>query len=60
MDVFIMNRNDHSVPIKIIKGDKEKVFDLPYIVDNQVWFQIFKDAKEHRVEWVSLDIKISR
>lgn len=55
-----MNRNDHSVPIKIIKGDKEKVFDLPYIVDNQVWFQIFKDAKEHRVEWVSLDIKISR
>ena len=50
-----MNRNDYSVEIKIIKDDSEKSFNLPFLSDDQVWFQLFK-FKESDVRSVEIVI----
>jgi hypothetical protein len=36
-----MNRKDFSVEVKIIESEKEKTFDIPIIMNNEIWFQIF-------------------
>jgi hypothetical protein len=37
-----MNRKDFSVEIKIIdpQSKKEKIFDVPMLCDNIIWFQL--------------------
>jgi hypothetical protein len=42
MDITIMNRKDFSVEIKIIdpQSKKEKIFDVPMLCDNIIWFQL--------------------
>jgi len=56
-----MNRIDYSIEVKIIKDDKEKVFNLPFVCDNQVWFQIFKaQGLGHSFEVPIAGVKIKR
>jgi len=42
MDIITMNRKDFSVEIKIIdpQSKKEKIFDVPMLCDNIIWFQL--------------------
>ena len=61
MVIISMNRIDYSIEVKIIKDDKEKVFNLPFVCDNQVWFQIFKaQGLGHSFEVPIAGVKIKR
>jgi len=44
-----MNRKDFSVEVKIIESEKEKTFDIPIIMNNEIWFQIFMTQDRHAV-----------
>jgi hypothetical protein len=37
-----MNRTNFSVEIIITKDGKEKIFNVPFLCDNQVWLQLFE------------------
>jgi hypothetical protein len=55
-------KEDFSIEIKITKDGKEKIFNLPWMVDNQVWSQVFKtsvDVLEHTVEIPGYGIKLT-
>jgi hypothetical protein len=43
MDFTTMNRIDFSVEIKIVKDEKEKRFDLPFLCDDLLWLQLFNE-----------------
>lgn len=48
-----VNRTEYAIEIKITKDGKEKTFNLPWMVDDQVWGQIFKPdvmPLEHTVD----------
>ena len=61
MDITIMNRIDYSVEVKIVKDGKEKVFNVPFVCDNQVWFQLFKaPGLGHSVEIPVSGVTIQR
>jgi hypothetical protein len=48
-----VNKAEYSIEIKITKDGKEKTFNLPWMVDDQVWGQMFKPditPLEHTVE----------
>jgi hypothetical protein len=54
-----MNRIDHSVEIVVVRDNIEKRVNLPFICDDQLWFQIFKTATTNRtVSIPALDITI--
>jgi hypothetical protein len=56
-----MNRIDYSIEVKIVRPDKEKVFNIPFVCDNQVWFQIFKaEGLGHSFEVPIANVKLKR
>jgi hypothetical protein len=57
-----VNRTDYSIEVKITKDGKEKTFNLPFMVDNQVWAQVFKTflgTLDHTVEVSQYGIRIT-
>lgn len=61
MVITSMNRLDYSIEVKIIKDNKEKVFNLPFVCDNQVWFQLFKaTGLGHSFEVPIANVKLKR
>lgn len=56
-----MNRIDYSIAVKIIKDGKEKPFNIPFVCDNQVWFQLFKaEGLPHSTEVLVANTTIKR
>jgi hypothetical protein len=56
-----MNRIDYSIHVILHKDGKEKSFNLPFICDNQVWFQLFKaKGLGHTAEIPAANAKITR
>ena len=56
-----MNRIDYSIQVIIHKDGKEKEFNVPFICDNQVWFQLFKaKGLGHTAEVPAANAKITR
>lgn len=41
-----VNRADYSIEVKFNKDGKDKTFRLPFMVDNQVWSQMFITSLE--------------
>ena len=61
MDITGMNRIDYSIAVKIIKDGKEKPFNIPFVCDNQVWFQLFKaEGLPHSTEVLVANTTIKR
>ena len=57
-----VNKTEYSIEVKITKDGKEKVFNLPFMVDNQVWAQVFKtflETLDHTVEVSEYGIKLN-
>ena len=57
-----VNKAEYSIEVKITKDSKEKTFNLPWMVDNQVWAQVFKTSIEtldHTVEVPKYGIKLT-
>jgi hypothetical protein len=53
-----MNRIDHSVEITVVKENIEKQINLPFLCNDQFWFQIFKSATNHTVTIPSLHLTV--
>ena len=55
-----MNRSNHSIELKIIKDNVEKSFNLPFLSNDQLWFQLFKfkESDVRSVEIVIANVKI--
>ena len=55
-----MNRLDHSVEITVVKDNVERKINLPFICDDQLWFQMLKTVVNHKVEIPTLHLIIDR
>ena len=54
-----MNRADYSIEVKIIKLDQQKVFNLPVMCDDQVWFEVLAELDlGHSIEVPALNLKM--
>jgi len=58
---FIMNQADYSIEVKIDKLGQQKVFNLPVLCDDQVWFELLVETGfGHSIELPALNVKITR
>ena len=61
MDISGMNRLDYSIEVTIEKDTKVKTFNVPFVCDNQLWFQLFKaKGLGHTVEIPTSGSRITR
>ena len=61
MGQFIMNQADYSIEVKIVKLGQHKVFNLPVLCDDQVWFELIAETGfGHSIEVPALNVKIER
>jgi len=58
MGYATMNRIDHSAEITVIRNNIEKKVNLPFICDDQLWFQVLKSAVDHKVIIPSFNLTI--
>ena len=56
-----MNQADYSIEVKIVKLGQHKVFNLPVLCDDQVWFELIAETGfGHSIEIPALNVKIER
>ena len=55
-----MNRLDHSIEITVVKDNVERKINLPFICDDQLWFQMLKTVINYKVEIPTLHLIIDR